>query len=171
MSNSYTVTNTQTFTISNAQYLASRIAADLSIVKGYYGQLTDQQILDFSVEAAVLLYHGLLDNVKYGFQSGEQWVYALLYKVNHLNQLELASDAPGGISFVSLPAGATWHSSLTSKSSDSLSDEQVAEIKAALPVQRVTGAGPGTALGSWSADKNYGVNGVGLGREQFRLNS
>lgn len=172
MTGSITRTSSQTFTIADSKFLASRISADLHQVRLHYGDaggyLTAQKIEDFTVEAAVLLKFGLLDNVIYGFQRDNNWVFALRYKVNSLNQLELASDTPGSIYAHADITGASWNSYLTRRDSSDVTAEQKAEIIADLPIQRSDGTGPGTANGQWDDDKTYYRNGTGVQRGQFR---
>ena len=107
MTYSTTLTASQTFTIADAKYLASRIAADLTQLRLYYGNLTEQKVQDLTFEAAILLKAGLLDNVKYGYQKDDKWVFALSYSVNYLGQLEVANDSPGGIDATADVTGAS----------------------------------------------------------------
>lgn len=172
MTQSTTLTNSQTFTIADAKYLASRISTDLTQVRLYYGDaggyLTDQKIQDLAVEAAVLLKFGLLENVKYGFQRDGNWVFALSYTVNSLNQLELANDSPGAVYSQANVSGASWHSYLTKRHSSDVTAEERASIIAGLPIQRTDGDEPGSAGGQWDNDKTYYRNGTGMQRGQFR---
>lgn len=172
MTQSTTLTATRTFTITDAKYLASRISTDLNQIRLYYGDaggyLTDQKIQDLAVEAAVLLKFGLLDTVKYGFQRDGNWVFAVRYAVNSLNQLELADDSPGGIYSQANVSGASWHSYLTKKHNSDVSAEERAAIIADLPIQRTDGNEPSSAGGQWDNDKTYYRNGTGMQRGQFR---
>jgi len=172
MTESLTRTSSQTFTIADAKFLASRISADLHQVRLHYGDangyLTAQKIQDFTIEAAVLLKFGLLDNVIYGFQRDNNWVFALRYKVNSLNQLELASDTPGGIYAHADITGASWHSYLTKQESSDVTAAEKAEIVADLPIQRSDGTGPSSSNGQWDDDKTYYRNGTDIQRGQFR---
>lgn len=172
MTQSTTLTTSRTFTIADAKYLASRISTDLNQIRLYYGDgsgyLTDQKIQDLAVEAAVLLKFGLLDTVKYGFQRDGNWVFAVRYAVNSLNQLELANDSPGGIYSQANVSGASWQSYLTRRSSADVSAEDQAAIVADLPIQRSDGNEPSSVGGQWDDDKTYYRNGMGMQRGQFR---
>lgn len=172
MTESLTHTSSQTFTIADAKYLASRISADLTQVRLHYGDgagyLTNQKIEDLAVEAAVLLKFGLLDHATYGFQRNNNWVFALRYQVNALNQLEMANDNPGGIYAQANAVGASWSSSLTKRDSSDVTAEEKAAIVADLPIQRTVGDEPGSTGGQWDNDKTYYKNGTGMQRGQFR---
>lgn len=173
MTQSRTITASQTFTIADARYLASRIATDLSQVRLHYGHftggyLTEQKVSDLAVEAAVLLKFGLLDNVKYGFQRDGNWVFAISYTVNSQGQLEVPNDAPGSIYSQADLTGTSWHSYLTQRYNPDVSTEDKKGIEESLPIQRTSGQEPGTAGGSWDNDKTYYKNGTSVQRGQFR---
>lgn len=172
MTQSLTRSITQTFSIADARYLASRIASDLAQVRLYYGHadpyLTEQKVDDLVVEAAILLKFGLLDNVKYGFKRDGNWVFALSYTVNSQGQLEVPNDSPGGVYSQANVEGASWYSHLAKRHNPSISSEDRAAIIADLPIQRTAGQEPGTAGGSWDNDKTYYRNGTGIQRGQFR---
>lgn len=172
MTQSTTLTTSQTFTIADAKYLASRISTALTQIRLHYGDadgyLTDQKIQDFAVEAAVLLKFGLLDTVKYGFQRDGNWVFAIRYTVNALNQLELADESPGGIYSQANVSGASWHSYLTRRHNTDVTAEERAAIIADLPIKRDDGNEPSSAGGQWVDDRTHFRNGIGMQRGQFR---
>jgi hypothetical protein len=168
MTYSTTLTASQTFTIADAKYLASRIASDLTQLRLYYGQLTEQKVQDLTVEAAILLKAGLLDNVKYGYQKEGKWVFAISYSVNYLGQLEVVNDSPGGIDATANVTGASWSSWLTRRNNPNLSAQELREIEQLLPIQRGSGTEPSTTNGAWSTDKTYYRNGSAISRGQFR---
>ncbi len=167
-SNTQTRSLSETFTIADAKYLASRIAHGLTILRVYCGQLTPQKVQDFALEAAILLKFGLLENVKYGYQKNGDWVYAIGYFVNNLGQVEAANDAPSIIDLPSNLNGASWYSILTRRQNPSLSREDLSQVEQLLPIKRSNGTEPGSANGAWATDDSYSRNGVGLIRQQFR---
>jgi len=168
MTYSTTLSASQTFTIADAKYLASRIASDLTQLRLYYGQLTEQKVQDLTVEAAILLKAGLLSNVKYGYQKDGKWVFALSYSVNYLGQLEVANDSPGGVDATANVTGASWSSYLTRRHNPNLSAEDLKAIDELLPIQRGGGSEPSASNGAWSNDKTYYRNGTDISRGQFR---
>jgi hypothetical protein len=167
-SNTQTRSLTETFTIADAKYLASRIAHGLTLLRLYCGQLTSQKVQDLVLEASILMKFGLLDNVRYGYQKNEDWVYALGYSVNDLGQVVASNDEP---SIFDLPTNlneAEWHSFLTRRYNPSLNTEDLAKIEQLLPIKRSSGTEPGSSNGNWTTDDAYYRNGVGLKRQQFR---
>ena len=174
MSYSVTLTNSEShnFTIADAKYLASRIAADLTQIRLYYGHatsyLTDQKIQDLAVEAAVLLKFGLLSSVKYGFRKADEWKFYVSYRVNQLGQLEASNDAPGDIDPSAQVEGTSWYSHLVPRRNFDMTVEEEAAIRRDLPIQRQDGTEPSTRNGTLSNDKSYYRNGVSMDRQQFR---
>jgi hypothetical protein len=168
-SNTRTVNQTQTFTITDARYLASRIATGLDYLRLYCGQLTEQEVHNFTMEAAILLKAGLLENVKYGYQKANKWVYALSYSVNYLGQIEATNDSPSALDpppAVDL-SGAVWASSLTRRSNSTLSQTDRDAIEELLPISRSIGSEPSSINGTWSNDDSYFRNGFGMTRSYF----
>ncbi len=162
----YTATATATFTKTDAQYLASRIAADLKQLQLAYGRPSDAEITDYVVEAAVLLHHRLLKNVKYGYKVGGSWVYAIEYTTNYLGQLEV-NDMPGSIPTTAELSGATWSSFLSRRHNPDISPEAHQSINDVIPVEREEGSEPQFSGGQWESDKSYESNGVGLQRRTY----
>ncbi len=167
-SNTQTRSLSETFTIADAKYLASRIAHGLTLLRVYCGQLTPQKVQDLALEAAILLRFGLLESVKYGYQRNGNWIYAIGYSVNNLGQVESANDEPSIIDLPTNLNGASWHSFLTRRHNPSLSGEDLGQVEELLPIKRSNGTEPGSANGTWATDDSYSRNGVGLSRQQFR---
>lgn len=170
MTYSTTLTASQTFTIADAKYLASRIASDLTQLRLFYGQVTEQKVQDLVVEAAILLKAGLLGNVKYGYQKNNEWIFALSYTVNYLGQVELANDSPGSVDPSADVTGASWMSYLTRRHNPNLTDAERRAVEELLPIKRTGFAEPSSAGGAWSNDKTYYRNGTDMARGQFRRN-
>jgi hypothetical protein len=169
-SNTLSTTQTQTFTIADAKYLASRVAAGLTYLRIYdpTGYLTVQKVQDLTVEAALLLKAGLLGTIKYGFQKDGSWVFALRYSVNYFGQIEAANDNPSAIDPPPNLDGTAWSSSLTERDNPSLSQADRDAIDELLPFKRSSGAEPSSAKGTWNNDDGYYRNGYGMNRGQFR---
>lgn len=168
MSYSQTLSNTTTFTLSDAKYLASRIATDLTQMRLLYGKPTEQRVQDYAIEAAMLLKFGLLSSVKYGFQLNGNWIYAINYSVNYLGQLQTTNDDPGDIPSAEGVASATWHSFLTTRHNSDLSQTELDSINSQLPISRNNGDEPGSSHGTWVTEKTYSKNGVAMTRSYFR---
>lgn len=167
-SNTQTRSLSETFTIADAKYLASRIAHGLTLLRLYCGQLTPQRVQDLALEAAILMKFGLLGNVKYGYQQNGNWVYAIGYSVNRLGKVEVADGEPSIIDLPTNLNGAVWHSFLSRRYNPNLSKEELDHIEQLLPIKRTSGAEPSSMNGGWKTDDSYFRNGVGLNRQQFR---
>jgi Bacterial HORMA domain family 1 len=76
---SYSISGTESFTIVNARRVTSKIAADLDLMRAYYGWPTADEITDFAEEAAILLKGRDLRSVEYGFQRYGKVIFALKY--------------------------------------------------------------------------------------------
>ncbi|WP_369157532.1 hypothetical protein [Candidatus Thiodiazotropha sp. LNASS1] len=97
MSTSFTVTETKTFTVTHARYIAAKVAADLMRIKRLYGGLTDQEIDEYEEEIIYLLKAGYLAEVTYGFKRGDNWIEPTIrYTVEEL-LLGWNDDDPGRI--------------------------------------------------------------------------
>ena len=68
MSNSFTSTESTTFTITHARKIATKVGADLKRMQRYYGDPTDDMIEKFEEEIAILLRYGGLKTVIFGFK-------------------------------------------------------------------------------------------------------
>lgn len=166
-----TASESQTFTIADAKYLASRVAADLTQIRLYYGHiatsLTDEYIQKLAVEVAMLLKFGLLRSAKYGFRKDNEWRYFVSYTVNDLGQLELSNDSPGDIEPNAPVQGATWYSYTSTKHNPNMTSEEEEAVHSELPIQRTAANEPSSANGTYVNDKSYYRNGTGMQRGQF----
>ena len=163
-----TTTQSETFTIADAKYLASRISHGLTFLRVYCGQLTPQKVQDLAVEAAILLKFNLLETVKYGYERDGNWIYGINYSVNQLGQIESINDSPSVIDIPTNLDGARWHSFLTRRHNPNLSPADIEEIEHLLPINRTSGTEPSSANGTWSTDDSYYRNGIGMSRSQLR---
>ena len=73
---SYTTTETNSFTMTHARYIASKVATDLKRFQRFYSSPSDDWIDRYEGELAGLLKHDLVDNVVYGFQRNSLWTPA-----------------------------------------------------------------------------------------------
>jgi hypothetical protein len=166
---SYTTTETSSFTITHARYIASKVATDLKRFQRFYGSPTDIRIDLFEGELAGLLKHDAVDNIVYGFQRNSLWTPASVrYRALPGGTL-LADDDPGKIRPGIDIAGAHFTSFLSYSSRWwSLSPAERETIEKGLPIQRSTGSSPGLETGAWSDDLSYSAGGRGLGRSSVR---
>lgn len=164
-----TNSNTQTFNISHARQIGSRVAADLQRFKRLYLAPTDQQIADYEGELVELLQHDVVKEVVYGFQRNGQWTEASV-KYKALPGGELGtSDDPGKIRPNLDVANATFKSFLTYNDKwDAMSQVQRDAINAASPIKRSTTTTPTLEVGYWADDNSYTAGGRGLGRSSAK---
>jgi hypothetical protein len=161
---SYSITDS--FTITHARHIASRIAADLDLFSRFYGYPDRDQIPDYLEEIAQYLAKGYLESFELGFETaGRQVVVGLYYEVRADGTL--SDNRAGDIPRVDV-SGATPFNYLTRNYAwTKLSDDERIRFEAALPVQR-TGAPPlQHNFGVWSTSRSYASGGVGVQRHNF----
>jgi hypothetical protein len=169
MSTSYAVTDTETFTLTHAKRIASKVATDLLRFQSLYGSPSDQWINNYEAELIQMLQHDAIRYVEYGFRRDGKWTEAAV-RYNALPGGTLvADDDPGKIRPRLDVANASFTSFM------SYSDKWWAKtqterdaIKQACPFQRSAGEAPALEAGSWSSDLNYVAGGRGLGRSTVR---
>lgn len=167
MTTSYTTT--QTFNVTHARQIASKIAADLQRFKRLYLSPSDQWIANYEGELVELLKHDVVKEVVYGFQRNGNWTEAAV-KYTALPGGKLQSnDDPGKIRPNLDIVGAHFTSFLTyNENWNRLSLAAKALIKAACPYQRGTGPTPPLEAGYWAEDHSYTAGGRGLGRSSAK---
>jgi hypothetical protein len=168
---SYTTTKTTTFTITNARYLASKVAADMHLCAQYYGKPSEQDIREYAEELAHYINEGYLSEYEFGFKKDGKRLVTWRYKVD-ANGVLTTDDRPGKVvAYVDI-AGASHYNFLTQNGRFfSLSSDEQAKFKTGLPVTRTHGEAPGDGNGYWTSDRNYYSSGHGLGRQTFQPTS
>lgn len=163
---------TRVATRTHARHIASKMAADLKRVQRIYqqGKPTDQEILNYLEEAAILLEYGCLGEVTYGFKQNSKWRVALKYKALN-GQLSDSDDDPGGIRPDADVSG-TFFTSFLSYSDRwvRISHQRREDIKRSLPIKRKAGVEPQIESGSWETGRNYQSGNLGVQRSMIRRN-
>lgn len=163
-----TGTRTQTWTITNARYVTSKIAADLDLMRAHYGFPSQQAVTNFAEEAAILLAKRYLGSVEYGAKINDKVVFALRYTARSDGTLAI-DDRPGRVPADLNLRGASFYSWLTYNDEwAKLGATEKALIEGSLPIQRTTGSQPVPAYGSWSGQRTYASSGEGVERQTFR---
>jgi hypothetical protein len=166
MTTSYTIS--ETFTRSNARYVASKVAADLRLLQRFYGRPTDTEIDAYSGELVELLLGGYVKQVTYGFKRSGAWVVALRYEAR-LDGTLTADDRAGKVTPGINITRASWSTYLGYSYAWTLLDPaERARIKARLPVQRTGANEPSSTNGAWIQDRSYSAAGSGVQRASFR---
>jgi hypothetical protein len=162
MTQSYTTT--QTFTRTDARYIAGKVAADLRQLSQAYGKPSETHIANLMAELTAYLVDGYLDRVTYGFRKGEQWVVALMYTGSDIGSLT-ADDRSGRVPRGADVTGASWWSHLVlNRKWRSLSEDQQSRYEQGLPIQRTNGTEPSPGVRGWIEDKTYSSSGGGVRR-------
>lgn len=166
-----TFTNSTTFTLTNAKYLASKISADLKRIQRFYGKPSDSVIEKYDLENQVLLNNGYLDEVSYGFKKDGDFIEpTLIYKAKSLLSDFAVDDDPGKVRPGANVEGASFSSFLTYSSKwYLLSKEERNQFESKLPFQRTTGSTPGIN-GKVVGDNTYSSGGKSLNRSSIKRN-
>jgi len=170
MSESYTISAAETFTILHARRIASKVATDLQRFQRFYGAPPDNWIRDYEAELVELLKHGVLHTVVYGFQRRERWTAASVQYTALSDGTLVSDDDPGKIRPDLDVAGASFTSFLDYNEKWSrLSPAERAAVRAACPFERVAGSSPPLERGYWARDLTYAAGGRGIGRSTVLL--
>lgn len=163
---SYTTTINTTFTKTHAEHIASKIAADLRQLQGFYGSPSEQKINDYIQELVILLSDGYLKSIDYGFQKDGEWVLVLSYEI-YESSGTLKDDNTGRVPIGINTTGASWYSYLRKSSKfENLSFSEQEKIESSINIKRSGASDPSIGLFS-SHDKTYSSSGVGADRKVF----
>ena len=168
MANSYSVTDTTTFTHAYAVHIAAKVATDLKRMQRFYGEPSDEWIQEFEAEIVEILRSGYLGKVTYGFQRDGRWIEPTLsYTARDLSG-NATDDDPGRVRPGAQVGDASFNSYLTYNSAwDKLTPKQQADFERRLPFTRTAAPEPG-ANGYWSGDLTYSAGGRALDRSSLR---
>lgn len=163
MSSSYTHTDAESFTLTNAKYLASKVQADLLRMHRFYyashREPTLDQIQEFHDELVLLQIHNYLWEIEYGFADGSTWIKALKYTARDGGVLT-ADEDPGGISFTQVSSNASFASMLRYNSKwHAASYHEQQSFRDKSPVTRTPGNG---YSGDFQQQRAYSSGGRGL---------
>lgn len=169
MTQSFTVSQSTTFTLTHAKHIASKVATDLKRIQRFYGEPSDQRIEDFETELIQFLKYGYLGTVTYGFQRNGKWIEPTLrYTAKELSHSASIDDDPGKIRIGANVENARFRSFLTySTIWYTLNQNQQTEFRKQLPFERV-GAEEPKINGYLVDDKMYSSGGRALNRKSVR---
>ena len=98
MSSTFTITETTSFTLTNARHMAAKVATDLKRLQRFYDSPSDAWIVNFEEEITQLLKKGYLDTVTYGFwKDGRLIEPTVCYTARDLDGANADDDDPGRI--------------------------------------------------------------------------
>jgi hypothetical protein len=165
---SYSLTETRTFTISHARHVTSKIAADLDIMRAYYGWPSENETTQYAEEAAILLNGRHLQSVEYGLKRNGKVIFALKYIARSDGTLQV-DDRPGRIPFgLDISDTKPYSYLYYSDSFNNLPSGEKLKIKASIPVDRSDAPNPETGNGYWEQSRTYSSNGEGVLRNIFK---
>ncbi len=166
---SFTYSQTTTFTVTHAKYLASKVVTDLKRIQRLYGSPSDQRIESYEIELIEYLKNGYLSEVTYGFQRNGKWIEPTVrYTARDLSSLFSGDDDPGKISPGANTSGAEFRSYLISSSKyDFLSSAEQVKFCNGLPFKRTGADAPGIN-GYLTSDKSYSSGGKTLDRSSLK---
>jgi hypothetical protein len=169
MASSYTISATESFTITHARHMAAKVAADLKRMQRLYGSPSDSDILTYEAEVVALMKAGYLGTVSYGFHRNGSWIEpTLIYTDKDLMGGSALDDDPGKIKPGKNVSGASFYSYLTYTAAwDALTTDQREAFKKSLPLYRGGAAQPAIS-GYLEADRTYSAGGRSLGRSAVR---
>lgn len=165
MSYSYTSSESQTFTVTHAKHISSKVATDLKRMQRFYKSPNDAVIEAYEAELILLLKAGYLGTVTYGFKRDGKWIEPTLrYTAKDLAGLSCSDDDPGRVRPGGNIEGAIFGSYLIYSSAwDKLSESERNDFQKKLPFQRGGADEPGIS-GYLSPDKTYSSGGRALER-------
>ncbi|HEY1040195.1 MAG TPA: hypothetical protein VGF30_12355 [Bacteroidia bacterium] len=162
---SFTFSESQTFTLTHAKHLASKVATDLKRMQRFYNYPSDSSIEAFEAELIEFLKGGYLGTVTYGFKKDGKWIEpSLKYTAKDLSGMSGTDDDPGRIRPGANIEGASFGSYMTYTLAYSFMDEtKKKDFLKTLPFQRTGAEEPGIN-GYLSSDKTYSSGGKALER-------
>jgi hypothetical protein len=166
---SITATDSVTFTVTHARYLASKVATDLKRIQRFYGAPSDTEIANYEGELTEFLKAGYLDTVTYGYRRDGAFIEpSLRYTARDLADGSADDDDPGRVRPGADIAGAYFWSYLTySRAWDDLTSAQQQAFKAKMLVSRTGAPQPGVN-GYYRNDNTYSSGGRALARASVR---
>ncbi len=169
MTSSYTLSGTESFTVTHARHMAAKVAADLKRMQRFYGKPSDQSIADYEAEITEFLKAGYLGTVTYGYKRAGNWIEPTLrYTARDLAGGAANDDDPGKVRPGADITGAEFYSYLTYGSGWTAATAAEREaFRKRLPFSRGDASEPGVT-GYLSDDRIYSSGGRALNRASVR---
>lgn len=164
-----TRTVAETFNLTHAKRLASKVTADMRRCQQLYGWPSDPEINDYGTELSMLMRDGYVKTYEFGYKTGESRVVSWFYEVTESGIQGGADDRPGKVyDKADISAAITFNfMTRTSKWHSKTSDERAA-IESTLPFSRTSGSAPRDGAGYWINDLTYSSAGMQMARKTFR---
>jgi hypothetical protein len=168
-SDTFTVPETKTFTVTHARHMAAKVATDLKRMQRLYGKPGDVAIANYEAEITEFLREGYLGTVTYGFRRNDKWIEPTLrYTARDLAGSAANDDDPGRVRPGANIDDANFHSYLTySAAWNRLSATEKDTFQKRLPFTRGGAPEPGIN-GYLKDDQIYSAGGRALNRASVR---
>jgi hypothetical protein len=164
-----TYTTSESFTRTEAKYLASKVIADLYHCSRLYDKPSLSWIADYETELVERLVKGYLSRYEFGFEKDGRRIVSWQYEVRAGDLVGGSDDHPGGVYARASVTGASFYNHTISSTKWSLlSVSEQHAFEATLPFSRVDASLPDDGDGYWTADKSYTRGGVAVVRRTFR---
>jgi hypothetical protein len=169
MTGTFTLSGTESFTVTHARHMAAKVATDLKRMQRLYGSPSDASIASYEAEVIEFLKAGYLGTVTYGYRRNDKWIEPTLkYTARDLAGGAANDDDPGRIRPGANIDGATFYSYLTySAAWDNAPAADRAAFEKRLPFQRGGAPEPGVD-GRLADDLTYSSGGRALSRASVR---
>ncbi len=168
-SDTYTVAETKTFTVTHARHMAAKVATDLKRMQRLYGKPGDIAIANYEAEITEFLREGYLRTATYGFRRDDKWIEPTLrYTARDLAGSAANDDDPGRVRPGANIDGATFYTYMTySPAWDRLPETERGAFQRRLPFARNGAPEPGVN-GYLTDDRIYSAGGRALNRASVR---
>ena len=166
---SFTMTRTvsDTFTLTSAKYLASKVTADMLRCKQLYGRPSESQINNYGTELALLLRDGYIDGYEFGFETNDNRILSFSYKIS-ASELLPADSRPGKVYYTEISAANFFNVITRSTKWMKLPQSEKERFDQQSPISRSLGSSITDGNGYWQTDHAYSRDGVAMERKTFR---
>jgi len=167
----YTLTGSESFSVTHARHMAAKVATDLKRMQRLYGEPGDVFIAELEAEIIEFLKEGYLGAVWYGYKRNGNWIEPTLrYTAQDLAGIAANDDDPGRVRPGANIIGASFYTYLTySAAWYRASDAEKEAFRKHLPFARGGATEPGVT-GYLNDDRIYSSGGRALNRASVRSN-
>ena len=160
-------TLSETFSITHARHIASRIAGDLRLMSRYYGYPSLSSIDEYLEEIAQLLAKGYLASFEIGYKTAHgRRIYTFFYEVQ--TDGTLSDDRSGGFRpGIDVSAGRPFNYLIHSRKWWTIPEAERDAFDNSLPIQRTGQPEPTDGYGYWQEDRTYSAGGASVRRRRF----
>lgn len=168
MSTSYTVS--ESFTVTHAKHLASKVISDMYQCQRFYRAPSAEQLEEYHGELIAMLAGGYIDEYEFGFKRNDQRIVSWQYRAGSNGDLSGGSDdRSGGVYARADITGAGYFNFMSYTSAwHALTPAQQDLVRAKHSIRRVHGTQPEDGSGVWATDRTYSNGGVAVTRRSFR---